>query len=1146
MAQTSTFGETQWAACESVIRRFEGAWREGPRPDVGAYATRGGEHAVRLLVELVHIDLEFRLRAGEYARAEEYRDRFPALADPEHLLDLLAAEFALRHRHCPPVYPEELWLRFPEHQNELRARLPADRTGWWATSTRPAERAGAPLAGPPVVPGYEILGELGRGGMGVVYRARDLLLHREVALKTFATVPRAEHCARFAREAEAIARLDHPNIVPVYEVGEWRAPNDGPAVPYFAMKLYPGGSLDAAPAGPDTDPRAQARTVETIARAVHHAHQRGVLHRDLKPSNILLDSAGRPYVADFGLAGRIESAPETLTAVVAGTPAYMAPEQARAPKSVSTAADVYGLGAILYHQLTGRAPFQADTPLATLEQVAGAPPQRPAELNPTVPRDLETICLKCLEKDPARRYASAAEVADDLERWRTGRPIAARPARAWELAWRRARRHPFVSALVALAALALASAAGVLVYSYREVERKKRETHEAYLRECAMRYKLEDTLRREQRALYLERAAAAGRLYATNQLPEAWALLDACPEAHRGWEWRYLNGLRAAQPAAPAGHTRVVTAVAYLADGRLVSADAGGSARVWGATGRTEREWKCGDTRVAVLAVHPTRDWVAAADHGAITVWQASTGRQLAKLPGAEWVGFSPDGLRLATADGATVRLWVVPDRAPGPAEEPPEWKRYGAIDGHRAAVRTAAFTPDGNILITVSHDGRIRGWSAARGEELFSRPAAATVSALAVVGGGKLLAEAHPGYVLFTEPASGEFRDRLDHPTGPRGAVTASPDGTTVVAAGANGELVLWDTTERRKRVYRGHPGPVLALAVSSAGRVAACGGDEAPRVWDATREPDLRTLAWVGEGVGGIALAPDGARVAIGPRATPPNTDPRAVVLDAASGRELFRPVAFPDVAFHPGTGHLLGSRPGGGASAWDSGTGVELWARPFAAPRAPGTVTPPGGRRLVIAADGSRMAIWDQRAGGVQFYDPTDGTARGVIETGRALVHCIDLAPDGARLAVAAADGLTVWDAAARARAWHSERPATAVAFAPNGELLASADADRTIRLRDAATGRELRALVGSTLVVNALCFSPDGTRLLTGGSDHAVRVWDVETGRELLALPGATGALRGVAWDARTDRVYALDSAVRVWGPSLPAGTPVPAR
>ncbi|MBN9523991.1 protein kinase, partial [bacterium] len=259
MQSTSTPADSLRSGCEDAIRRFEDAWRRPGRPDLADFLPADTPPPTDLLVELAHVDLEFRFRTGDDARVEEYVARFPALAADPFLLDLIRAEFALRGRHRPPVTPDDFCRRFPDRAGDIAALLSGPRRPHGLTPTLAEGTPPPPLTVPPRLPGYDVLDELGRGGMGVVYKATDTILRRTVAVKTLGSVPGSESRARFAREAEAIAALDHPHIVPVYEVGEWTVPGM-PPVPFYVMKYYPGGSLDAAPAGAGTDVRAQART----------------------------------------------------------------------------------------------------------------------------------------------------------------------------------------------------------------------------------------------------------------------------------------------------------------------------------------------------------------------------------------------------------------------------------------------------------------------------------------------------------------------------------------------------------------------------------------------------------------------------------------------------------------------------------------------------------------------------------------------------------------------------------------------------------------------------------------------------------------------------------------------------------------------
>ena len=480
---------------ETLIRRFEADWLEGKRPNIDDFLGRRNDKA--LLLELAHAELELRLKAGEPARVDDYLNKYPDLAaDSQASLGLIVAEYRLRRKLEPTLTAKDFAQRFPEYRDDLAVRLsdaplsetvagapvPSSEQGANLSGTMPETNPTATAAASPRWPhveGYEILGELGRGGMGVVYKARHLELRRTVALKMILTGGHAasEEVARFRTEAEAVARLQHPNVVQIHDIGEHQG------LPYFSLEFCSGGSLAGRLGGTPQPPRRAAALVETLARAIHAAHQTGIVHRDLKPANVLLATPADlpadqppgqialeqlvPKITDFGLAKKLDDPGQTRSGAIMGTPSYMSPEQCEGRvDAIGPATDVYALAAILYEMTTGKTPFKGATSWDTIEQVRTQEPVKPRQLQPNLPRNLETICLKGLRKAPGQRYASARDLADDLRRWQDGQPIKARPTSAWERGWKWARRRPAAAGLLGVAVLAAcASVAALALYA---------------------------------------------------------------------------------------------------------------------------------------------------------------------------------------------------------------------------------------------------------------------------------------------------------------------------------------------------------------------------------------------------------------------------------------------------------------------------------------------------------------------------------------------------------------------------------------------------------------------------------------------------------------------------------------------------------
>ena len=961
-----------------------------------------------------------------------------------------------------------------------------------------------------------------------------------------------------------------------------------------------------------------------VCQAIAYAHSRGVLHRDLKPSNVMLGQYGETLVVDWGLAkvytpcaegsptaasslgterkgieavknnagkarggkraknalhanailerplvpqssGSIELRTQVGEAI--GTPAYMSPEQAAGRiDCLGPASDVYSLGATLYSLLTGRPSLACEDMGELLRKVQQGEIPPPRKVASDVPPALDAVCCKAMALDPDDRYASAQELAADVNRWLADEPVQAYrepwPARAQR--WF-GRHRTAATSLAAITAMAFAALGVVLVVTRAGAEREKSLREEEHLAKDAAIA----AGRESQRYLYaahmnlVQQARDQADFRRVRELLELYRNRGPNAADLRGWEWFYQDRNCQGDLRTLRGHSAPVTCVVFSPDGgRIASASYDNTLRLWDrATGQELRLFKADSREVTAVAFSPDGAQIASVgfDH-ALKLWDAASGRVLANLKrksgraaagangkmrdtadddqspkswdaataeelhalkGSSCVVFSPDGSKIATAsDDNIVMLW---DAVKG--------QELCALEGHSSTANSVAFSPNGALLASASHDRTVKIWDVVNRKEVRTlRGHSSEVNWVAFSPDGSRIASAGRDQTLkLWDAASGkEIRTFRGHSSAVTG-VAFSPDGAQIASSSLDNTLKIWDTTTGQElTTFSGHAADVAGVAFSPTGAaLASASFDNTVKLWDALGRTEPRIFKGHSADVTGVAFNPDGKRIV---SASHDNT---LHIWDAASGQEVQVLKGHVDavtcLAVSSDGAKLASASRDGALILWDGLSGQELWRIKGASEFVSSVAFSPDGAKIASGSHDRTVKIWDTNTG--RELHNLQGHSR--------RISCVAFSPNGSTLVSASYDHtLKLWDATAgreiRTFEAHSA-PVISVAFSPSGTEIASGSYDGTLKLWDAVSGRELRSLAGHSEPVYSVAFNPDGSRLASAGADHAIKLWDPVNGQELLALKGHTDSVRSVAFSADGAKLASAgsDGTIRLW-------------
>jgi WD40 repeat protein len=961
---------------------------------------------------------------------------------------------------------------------------------------------------------YHLRRQLGYGRYGIVYQAYDEL-DRLVAIKVlkpeFAASGRER--ARFEQEARAAAAVKHDHIVTIYQVGQ----ASGFALPYLVMEYVEGETLSERLRHLGVvEAREAARIAQQVALALAAAHAQRLVHRDIKPSNILLEAGTRrAKLTDFGLARVMEvtAVSTSQSGRIQGTPPYISPEQITSPGSIDARSDIYSLGAVLYEMLTGEPPYRGARHLL-LQQVVHDEPRPPRKLNDHIRRDLQTITLKCLAKEPSRRYQTAIALAEELKRFLDGLPIRARPVPAWERCLRQAKRRPAVAGLIAM------SVAGVILLLAGGLWHTTRLQQAL---EIADRMRREAEMQRangeRQKWLALQFAYAAQMKVAhqywqsgdLRSMVQLLSLYAQQPDRRdlRDFVWYYLWWLCHSERLSLQVDAQDVYFLAYSADGELL-ATAGheGTVKLWETTtGRELMTLQGHNGEVNCVAFSPDgRTLASASDDQMVRLWDTRSGKQQRHLPGhkgeVHCVAFSADGKLLASAgEDKIVKLW-----------DPVTAQPLADFRGHTDMIESVAFTADGQLLASASRDGSVRLWDVARKlQRAVLCEHLGLLEALAIAPNSAVLAAGgDDGKVRLWDLATGQEKGALLGHTDRVQSVNFSPDSKTLVSAGNDGTVRVWDVSSAtQQNILKGHTDRVWCACFSPDVRtLATAGRDGTVKLWDHTARQERQSLPADASLISSFAFTPN-SRLAVGRK------DGTAQIWDPGTRKVAWSTSLLQERGSVSSLGFSSDGQTLAAGSSDGSVTLLDLTGRQtprILNPNRRGAVD-----RVQFTGDGTLLTqIWGEA---VEFWDLPAGRVRAQLPAAHTNVQCLDVSLLHQMLAAwTSEDSFSIWDLSTlqpccgpcRHKGLHS------IAFSPDGRTVATGGSDGTVKIWNTRSGQEEASLLGYAGLIVALAYSPDGKTLATSSLERKVKLLHLATGQELLTLEGHAGPTQAIAF------------------------------